>query len=505
MANVELKSAALPLVLSVDVGTSSTKVLVYDCLGRQISGLEVKALYDAVATPDDGATFDLDRLFHIVVDAIDTVLSRGSLESGSIAAVSFSALWHSLVGLDLAGGPLTRVSTWADTAASPAVRTLRRRLDERAVHFRTGCRFHASYWPAKLVWFRKTHPALFRSVAHWVSLPDALSLRFTGALRTGISIASGTGMFDGRVPGWDAELLAATGLREEQVPAVVDGAEGALAALPEWRERWPALSQALWLPAVGDGACGSAGSGCLRPDLAALMIGTSGAIRWILPDSGQDVPFGLFRYRLDRKRIVVGGALSAGGNVHAWLREILEGGASPGFDERVAALPPNGHGLAVLPFFSGDRSPTWRPDAKAVIAGMTLKTTAEEIAQASCESVAYRFAMIDELAAGLTGDFEIIGSGGALGSSLVWSRIIADVLQRPIHLSNEDETSSRGAALLALVALGLMKSLDDAPAEIGETMMPRPEYREIYREGLREHRRLAKRFAVSPEHATIRV
>lgn len=493
MVAVALEAAKLPLVLSVDVGTSSTKALVFDRLGNRVVGLEARCAYPDNVTPDGGATFDVERLFDLVVGAIDGVTSRAPQSAGTFGAVAFSAFWHSLTGLNGDGEPVTRLSTWADTSSAPAARALRRRLDERAVHSRTGCMFHPSFWPAKLFWLRKTDKARFSAVSRWASMTDLIALRFTGVFQTSISIASGTGIYDGRLLDWDKELLSALGIRLEQLPGVTDVKEGAGKALHNWRSRWPALSDAAWMPAVGDGACGSLGSGCHRPDRAALMIGTSGALRWILPDSDAPVPLGLFRYRLDRKRIVVGGALSAGGNTHAWLRQHFKPGPGRSLEEGIAELAPNGHGLTILPFFSGDRSPKWRPGATAVIAGLTMESTAEEIALATCEAVAYRFALIEQLASSVTGDYRLIGSGGALDNSPIWARIIADVLQRPVTMSGEEETSSRGAALLALEALKLIESLDEVTTTLGETVEPRPEYRETYRQGFSAHRRLEEK------------
>src|SRR4029079_9356881 len=125
---------------------------------------------------------------------------------------------------------------------------------------------------------------------------------------------------------------------------------------------------------------------------AALMIGTSGALRVAWPSkSVPEVPSSLWRYWIDRRRVIVGGALSNGGNLVAWLRDTLDIAIDRKLDARLARIPPDAHGLTVLPFLAGDRSPDYRPDARAGFAGLRLATTRYDIVRAALEAVAYRF------------------------------------------------------------------------------------------------------------------
>jgi gluconokinase len=147
-----------------------------------------------------------------------------------------------------------------------------------------------------------------------------------------------------------------------------------------WAERWPVLARVPWYPAHGDGACSNIGSGCAGPDRIALNVGTSAALRVVRPEglgAHRATPSGLWRYRVDARRALVGGATSEGGNVLAWCRQTLALPADDGALERaLAAVPPDGHGLTALPFLAGERSPGWRPEARAVLAEVSLATDA---------------------------------------------------------------------------------------------------------------------------------
>jgi gluconokinase len=200
-------------------------------------------------------------------------------------------------------------------------------------------------------------------------------------------------------------------------------------------------------------------------------------------------PAGLWRYRVDDRRILVGGATSEGGNVLAWSRHVL---ALPASDEElgraVARIPPDAHGVTALPFLAGERSVGWHPEARAAFAGLSLDTTAPEIVRALMEAVACRLALVYEQLAPLAEPgHAIIASGGALTHNGVWAAIVADTLGVPITLSSEPEASARGAALLAFQALGVSAP---APLPPGRTVTPDSRHHEIYRAAMERQRLL---------------
>jgi gluconokinase len=203
------------------------------------------------------------------------------------------------------------------------------------------------------------------------------------------------------------------------------------------------------------------------------------------------VPAGLWCYRVDRRRVLLGGSLANGGSVYAWLRDTLRLPSSEATERELAARPPDGHGLTVLPFLAGERSTGWVATARAAIVGASLATEPLDILQAGLETVAYRFALIHALLAeACPRAAEVVATGGALAHSPAWTRIMADVLGVPVRPSTEPEASSRGAALLALEALGRLPSLAAAPHGFGPAVAPDPARHARYREGLARHRQL---------------
>jgi gluconokinase len=127
----------------------------------------------------------------------------------------------------------------------------------------------------------------------------------------------------------------------------------------------------------------------------------------------------------------------------------------------------------VLPFLAGERAPGWRGGRRAAITGLGLDTTALHILRAALEAVALRVALVYELLRprARTGH-EVVASGGMLAVSRAWAQTMADALGQPVTLSREEEATSRGAAVLALEALGRLRDLGAAPAPLGETVRP---------------------------------
>lgn len=456
MGTISPEQAISPLVLTLDVGSSSLRASLYDRNGHSLEGLEARTSYQLDTTADGGVEKDPDELFQIVVEAIDQVLEKAGAHSAAIAGVAIDTFWHSLLGIDQHNQALTPVFTWADTRSADAADQLKRELDVKALHSRTGCLIHPTYFPAKLRWLTTSQPVIYRRVTRWLSFGEYFYLKLFGECSVSLSMASGTGLLDQNTREWDSEILGALNLSPEQLSPLSDLDQPQTGQLKdEYARRWPRLAEIPWFPAVGDGAAGNLGSGCFSPDRIAVMVGTSGAMRVVYSADKVEIPWGLWCYHADRRRFVIGGALSEGGNLFAWMRQTFQLPEIATVERQLSQMKPDGHGLTVLPFLSGERSPGWAAHARAAIVGLSLNSEPAEILRAGLESIAYRFGLIHQIMENCLPEAkQIIASGGALLHSPTWMQILADVLNRPVVASAEGETTSRGAALLALEQLG---------------------------------------------------
>ncbi|MBV9171057.1 MAG: gluconokinase [Chloroflexi bacterium] len=465
------------LVLALDIGTSSCRAIPYDLAGRRLGSRRAQVQYQPRVTAEGGAELDANGLFDQVCQTIETVLSQGREE---IVAVATSTFWHSLLGVDENGEPLTPVYLWMDARSREQAAELRSTLDEHAVHARVGTVLHWSYWPAKLRWLQRTQPEVYRKVRHWISFGELLLGRLTGQWGVSTSMASGTGLLNAHTCQWDGEMLRAIGVDQDRLAAIRPLRE--MSSIKH--KQWPRLREVPWLMAVGDGACSNLGAGCATPDWFALMIGTSGAERVVsCPPEGFSIPWGTWCYRVDEARVVMGGAFNDGGSLFDWLRHSFRLPQLNALEDALVDMEPDGHGLTLLPFWAGERSTGWTDDARGAIQGLRLHTQPIEIVRACLEAIALRFGELDRLlleAMPVAG--QVVATGGALLHSPAWMQIMADVLGRPVLASTELEASSRGASLLALEALGLLpEPLDRMPPATKQRFDPVAKHTEKYR------------------------
>jgi gluconokinase len=471
MFAVEIAAAEAPLVLALDIGTSSVRALLFDAQARQVR-IPVARRETRLHVSQDGASeLEPDHLLTSLWACVDECCQAAGSQVNRIGGVAISTFVSNLLGMDANGRAVTPLMTYADTRPSLDALHLRNRLDEAALHDRTGTHIHPSYLPARFMWIRRAHPEWLSLVRHWISIGEYLAWQLFGSLAVSFSVASWTGLLERRLLTWDDELLGALALDGLNLSVLVDVDQPWRGLRPEFARRWPALRNVPWFPAVGDGAAANIGSGCHAAGRLALTVGTSSALRVVTTEPVERVPEGLWCYRVDRQRALLGGAMSEGGNIYAWLCQTLNLEGIADLEQALAELPPAGPDLVFLPLLLGERSPGWQGQLRGALNGLSLATTPLEILRAGLEGVAARLALIYHLLhPALSAEPEVIASGGALLNSPAWLQIIADTLGRPVTTWQTEEATARGAALLALQSMGVFPDLASAP-ELSDTIV----------------------------------
>ena len=492
-----------PLVFVIDVGSSSVRASLYDRRARLVEGSQV-ARPAALHTAADGtADEDPGALAVLVESVVDEALAHAGPRAGQIAAVGLDTLVFAACGADAQGRPVTPLFTYADTRARREAEALRRELDFSAVYQRTGCPLHTSYMPARLRWLETAHPDLARQVRRWLPVGSLLYGRWFGsaAVPVSYSVAAWSGLLDRHRLEWDEGLRRHLHIKEDALGVLADHDRPQRGLARAYAERWPALRDVPFFLAVGDGAAANVGSGCVTPDRVALTVGTTGAMRIVLPGATPAVPPGLWAYKVGGAETLLGGALSEGGSVFAWSTANLRLPPPPALDSALRTLRPDAHGLTILPFLAGERSPGWSNDAEATVVGIHPATSGLEVLQAWLEAVSYRFAILSRLLRpSADPGHEIVASGGAMSASPYWVQLLASVLGRRVHLSARAELTSRGTAILALRALGLWRTLADEPLAAEDVYEPDLALAPVYQAAIeRQHRLYESVLDVDPE------
>ncbi len=459
--------------LAIDVGSSSVRAMLFDQNGQAAADVFVQKPYATQTTPDGGSTIDPARLLPLIFACIDEATQQAA--DRLIEHVAMDTLVSNLLGIDGNGQPTTPIYTWADTRGADHADGLP--LDRADYTRRTGCRVHTSYWPLRLLWAQTSEAGRFERSRYWLSLGEYALYQIFGQRRISLSTASWSGLLNRHDLEWDTTTLDCLPIAYDQLSEISNKPFQGLTG--DWVQRWPSLKNARWHPAVGDGVASNIGGDCSRPGYVALSLGTSGAMRVVVPDTPAETPAGLFVYRIDAGRSLVGGALSNAGNLYAWLNSVLAIEA----EAAIGALEPDTHGLTVLPFLAGERAPGWNDRAEAVFTGMTLNTRPEHLLRAGMEAVAYRFYQIlRRMLPLLPEDVIFIANGAGLVSNPVWMQIMADVLGAPVYASVQAEATIRGTALLAMAV--------DLPPQLGPGCQPNAAHHAIYQAAIGRQQKL---------------
>lgn len=386
-----------PAVIALDIGSSATRGCLFDSVGRPV-GKRAKEVHEFTTAADGTATVDPVAVADEVAAVIDRLVARAERPVAGVALDTFAS---SLVGVGADGTALTPCFTYADGRCSEQVEELRAELDEAEVQQRTGCRIHASYLPARLLWLRATQPEVFEAVDRWVSLGEFVHFALLGTAAAGTSTAAWTGMLDRRTGRWDAPLLERIGITEDRLSPVADPDQPYRPADGRVADRWPRLSDAQWFPPIADGLASNIGLGAADGSTVALTAATSGAMRVLVTGIPESVPTGLWCYRIDQRRNLVGGALNDVGRVVSWVSDTINlGGAA--LDD-IAAAPPDDGVPLMVPFLTGERSTGWAARARASFANISAASTGPAMARGALEGVAISYRRIAEQLAEVAG------------------------------------------------------------------------------------------------------
>lgn len=505
-------STALPaeVVIGIDLGTTAAKVTAFgvDDPWRRSASAEYP-----LSQPRPGwEEQNPDRMAATMLKCLADVVSacRGS----QVVAVSLSTAMHGVIALGEDLRPLTPLVTWADSRAADIVTELRE-ASGVTLHRRSGTPVHPMSPMAKLIWFQRNEPQLWEQARYWVGLKEWALLQLTGEVVTERSCASGTGLLDLHTGQYSPETLDLVGVKPDLLPEILSTtATLTLDAAVARRVGLPAGTTVV--PGAGDGPCGNLGTGALGEGVAGLSIGTSGALRAVVPTPRVDDDARLFCYGLTDDAWVIGGAVSNGGSAARWVAQLFGAGPTALPDDVLmhiaAEAPPGCDGLIALPYLMAERAPLWDPSLTGAYLGLSRRHTRAHLVRAVVEGVARQLrAVLTDLQTQTTIS-QIRATGGVFRADL-WRDVMADTLDRPLLVTDGADGSGLGAAVLGLLGTGRAQSLAEglellASPGIEIPTEPDPERAAVYRESrealgeyLDQLTRAVGSLTVDPQHS----
>lgn len=468
-------------VVGLDIGTTSAKAAAYDREGVEVAAAEQE--YPLHSSGPRRVEQDPDEVLAGVCAVLGQV--AGKARHLSIAAVGLSSAMHTLLALDPAGQPLTPVVTYADNRAGAEAEALRRG-DGLALYRRTGTPVHPMSSVARLQWFRAHDPQTWSAADRWVSIKEFVLLRLLGNRVVDHSVASATGLLNIEQLSWDEQALDLAGVRPEQLGDLVPATAVVSGLTADAARRTGLPPDTPFVVGAGDGVLANVGVGATRPGVVACSLGTSGAVRAVVPRPTFDPEGRLFCYALADDLWAIGGAVSNGGLVLRWLRDtvlrdVADDARQRGTDpyEALTALaaqaPPGASSLLMLPSLTGERAPHWSALPRGVLFGLQRHHGRPHLVRAAMEGVVHQLHAVLRLLEIAGGEATEVRATGGFAASPLWRQIMADVLGRRISVPTR-AGSVFGAALLGMRALGWLDSLHegDGFVEIAHEHEPDP-------------------------------
>lgn len=488
-------------LIGVDLGTTATKAVLFKKNGEIVaSSAQSYPLYrDASGMAEEA----LEDIFEAVLITIREV-SINLEETDELLAVSFSTQMHSLIAFDKSWEPLTRVITWADTRAVEHTEKIKSSGKGLEIYRRTGTPLHPMAPLSKLLWLKEKQPDIYSKAAHYLELKGYIFHRIFGSNKIDLSTASGTGIFNIFDLTWDAEALELTGLSLNQLPEVVDPYEIEQTIPHEYAKKMGISEETKFVWGAADGPLSNLGVNAIKPGVAAITIGTSGAIRVVTDRPRTDEKARTFTYALDREHWVVGGPVNSGGDVFRWVKDQVFDGKLT-FDEitnLASKVSPGADGLLFHPYLGGERAPLWDANARGSFFGLNYGHNRSHMARSVLEGVMLNLYMVALSLIEVVGELNMIQATGGFTSSRLWTQILADVFEQPINVPESREAGCLAAVVMAEKALGLIDELEMIEDMVGssETYQPNPESFDIYREITPIFIRLSRLFSTEYEN-----
>ena len=479
--SVPAEHAQDPIVLAMDVGSTGTRGCLYDATGRSLHKRRDKIPHSFTSRADGTSTIDPDQVVGEITEIIDRLVLDDV--AGRIKGVALDTFAATLVGVDSAGDAITPCLTYADSRSAAEVDALRREVDEAEVQYRTGARLHTSHLPAMLRWWRSAHPDVFASVSRWMSLGEYVWLRLLGDTAAGTSTAAWSGLLDRHTGEWDPRMLELSGISAGRLSRIADPDEPLHPVSNHVPRRWPTLAHVPWFPVIPDGFASSLGAGAQGPSNPVISFSTSGAMRVIVEGAPADVPSGLWCYRLDRHRSIVGGALNDVGRMVTWMENAFR---LPDYDRRSEVLlaDPKEATPLVLPFLTGERATGWAADARAVMRDLNYSEGPEELYRGCLEGVALCYERLARQVTRVSGEPTVLRASGRVSNNIpALLQIVSDATGYPVEPVDIKRSTMHGTALYALATM--VPDVQPADVPLGEVKQPVPGREAYYADRLR--------------------
>jgi len=456
-------------VLGIDIGTGSVKAVAVDTKCKSFGAFQQ---HYSFTSPHPGYH---EQNPEEIWDAFKKSMDGMIAEIGNMPkAISLSSAMHSLIPVDENGKALAPMITWADNRSAEIAKRLRSSEIGLSIYKATGTPLHAMSPLCKIIWLKENNPDLFSGTHKFISIKEYIWYKLFKEFKIDFSIASCTGLFNINQLSWHTDSLVITGINPKMLsePVQTDYTKFLDSGVPV-------------VIGASDGCMANLGSGGIKPGIAVMTIGTSGAVRIASNKPLPNEKAMTFSYILDKDTFICGGPINNGGIALQWWiknnikRELGEADYEQLFEE-IASIEAGSNGLLFLPYLTGDRAPIWDSESCGVFFGVKLEHEKAHFSRAVLEGVCYAmYDVLDALQENAEPIKQINISGGIVKSE-IWMQIMADITGKDLAITQTEDASAVGASLLAMKTLGLITDYADLSVKEPKMVKTNPKDGDVY-------------------------
>ena len=472
------------LYIGVDLGTSAVKLLVMDETGdiKKIVSKEYPLFFPhpgwSEQKPEDWFEKSMEGIKELTAEC----------DKSQVAGISFGGQMHGLVALDKDDNVIRPAILWNDGRTGKETEYLNEVIGKDKLSEYTANIAFAGYTAPKILWMKKHEPENFEKIAKIMLPKDYLAYKLSGSFCTDVSDASGMLLMDVKNRCWSKEMMDICGITEDKLPKLYESYEVVGTLKKEIAGELGFSENVKVIAGAGDNAAAAVGTGTVGDGMCNISLGTSGTIFISSNKFGVDENNALHSFaHADGHYHLMGCMLSAASCNNWWMKDILH---SDDFVNEQKPLEEDGrlgeNHVYFLPYLMGERSPHNDPSARAAFIGMSMDTDRAGMLQAVVGGVAYGLRDSLEVAKrlGVAPNSTTICGGGA--KSVLWRKIVANVMNMQVDTVEVEEGPAYGGAILAAVANGCFENVEAAAAAIvrkKDTTMPSPQLVEKYEKG----------------------
>ena len=476
------------LYVGIDLGTSAVKLLLMDGEGKiqKIVSREYPLYFPhpgwSEQKPEDWYEQVMDGMKELIAEA----------DKSKVAGISFGGQMHGLVILDKEDQVIRPAILWNDGRTYEECDYLNNVIGKEKLSEYTANISFTGFTAPKILWVKNKEPENFKKIVKIMLPKDYIAYKLTGVNCTDVSDASGMLLMDVKNRRWSKEMCEICGISEEMLPKLYESYECVGTVKPEIARELGIPETVRVAAGAGDNAAAAVGTGTVGDGMCNISLGTSGTIFISSEKFGVDKNNALHAFaHADGHYHLMGCMLSAASCNKWWMDEII-GTSDYGAEQKKISVLGENH-VYFLPYLMGERSPHNNPNARGTFIGMTMDTTRADMTQAVLEGVAFALRDSFEVAKSLGIKIERTKICGGGAKSPLWKKMIANILNLKVDVIESEEGPALGGAMLAAVACGEYKNVEEAAAKIVrivDTVEPEEELVKKYDERYQQFRQI---------------